>query len=1053
MVAYYFLTFQVLKALIFICCLLSFPAWSQESKGYFDHFGLGEGLSQATVHCTFQDSYGFLWVGTEDGLNRYDGYEFRVFQHDPSDSTTISNNVIYAIHEDSEGVLWIGTASGLNRYNRFTGEFTVYRYSSEKSHSISDNTITAVEDAGKDNLWVGTRNGLNLMNISRETFRVFRSSDSATDFSLSSNIINDLVTDQQNRLWCATGAGLNVFDPADSTFIVFSHIYGSENAIAHPIVHCLERDDWGRVWVGTQAGLSVVDSQLQVENILEPDIPDYGGFTDPVFSLESTDEHLIWVGSSTSLMCIDDQGRVLSQYANAVSIKEGLSGGSILSLLEDRGGSVWIGTFSRGLFRFSQQQQIFKHYELLESSQNGRDEVWTVYPLDDDRCLAGSNKGLLSTERGSDKLQKFAVKGMEGQLASPVKGIVSQGSRIFIGTSGQGLLAVDRQMRLRESYTVDAGNESSINSNRITCMLADSGGIWLGTVGGGLNFFEYATGKFSHWKFSGDRNKGLIDNHITSLTKDSSGTLWIGTANRGLSRMDVDSESFEHFEYNSELSNSLSSNQVRSLFMDRNNRLWIATEGGGLNIRHPDSTGFEVIRSLHGLPSNTVSAFTEDSTGIIWASTNSGLVRIDYERFDLRKFDMADGLQQLEFMPGAAGHLEENELWFGSTSGLVVVNVADYVPREYAPPVVFTEVITTHSKNGIQHENSFFPKQEEPVVLNHGVNTIRLQFAVLNLMQSDKNNYAYRVEPTMDTWINLGDRRNLTLTHLDPGEYRILVKGANPDGVWNENYSTLLLVIRPALWQTAWFKLGVIILLCVSIYLIYRWRLARVKAQNRMLERVVKDRTTEIAKERDEKAVLLKEIHHRVKNNLQIISSLLSLQSRFADDPKIENLFLESTNRVQSMSMIHEKMYRSENLKEINLQQYIRELVHALVEAYNVNRKVDVEIEVNVERFAVDTLTPLGLIINELVSNTLKYAFKGRDKGRIFLRLEKGDGADYHLFLGDDGIGFNEEDVREGAFGTELVEDLATQLKGSIERLDTDEGTTFHLVFENVDSH
>lgn len=1036
--------------------MLWLTAQGQSGKGYFDRYGLSEGLSQSTVNCTYQDSYGFLWVGTDDGLNLFDGYNFRVFQHNPSDNTTISNNVIHCVYEDSEGVIWVGTASGLNRYDRFKNEFEVFRYSSENQQSISDNTITAIQPAGETHLWVGTRNGLNLLDKKNQTFRIYKHSDNRDEFSLSNDKINDLLIDKQGRLWCGTDAGLNLMDSADSTFMTFGYEYGAEAAIAHPTINCLAIDQWGNIWAGTEAGISMITPDMEVQRVMPPQIPESEGLTAPVYSILTARDHLVWIGTENDLLCVDDQGEVLRKYENELIPEQSLGGGRVLSLLEDRSGAVWIGTNSGGLYRYTVQQQIFDHIQPeKEMGARKSQQFWSVIEKNESSFYTGGGDGVyLYQASGLSRFQNIRTESRP-EINTDVKSIVEVGNSYFVGTLGQGLYEFDQNWRIRNHFTVKAGELESINSNRINCLLHDPemNGIWIGTTGGGLNFLNLKSKKFKNWNWKGSRDKGMIDNHVTSLAKGADGNLWIGTANRGLSRMDIETESFQHIENQSDRTGSLSSNQVNHLFFDSKNRLWISTRGGGVNLLAPADSVFEVYRSFDGLPSNTVTAVIEDGNGLIWATTNSGLVRIDLEENDFRKFNEADGLRYLEYLPGAIGKLQNGDLWMGSTEGIVCLKSESFVANTYAPPVVFTEVSTTLADGVVQREKNFFPQPDRPVEFDHHVRTISVEFALLNLIQANKNNYAYRIEGVMEDWSHLGNRRKITFTNLDPGRYVVMVKGGNYDGIWNARHSEIVLLIHPAIWQTAWFKLLVVVLIGFLIYGAYRWRIAQVKEQNRVLEAVVAERTREIAQERDEKAVLLKEIHHRVKNNLQIISSLLSLQSRFADDEKIEHLLLESTNRVQSMSMIHEKMYRSENLKEINVQQYISELVDALVAAYSVNKAIESEVEVEAERFAVDTLTPLGLIINELIANSLKYGFEGRDKGKLFVKIKSLENSSYEMIVGDDGVGFSESDMREGGFGTELVKDLAEQLQGSIERVESESGTAFRLLFKNIDHH
>lgn len=1044
---------MVVRILIFILFIFPLTGWSQSGRGYFDYFGLSEGLSQSTVRAVYQDSRGLLWLGTEDGLHYFDGYSFRIFQHDPANEYSISNNSINCILEDNQGVIWVGTASGLNSYDIYKNHFKTYRYHSGDPHGISDNEVTALISAGDGFLWVGTRNGLNLLDTQSGKFKVFKHGSSA--FSLSNSSVNALVSDPSGRIWCGTEVGLNLFDPADSTFLRFNYGFGEENAIPNPTVNALASDYWGNIWVGTASGIARVSADLEVIPVLEERIPEREGFKGEVSSLIASSNNLIWVATERRLMCLSEEGEVLSVYDQTGEERGQLAGGKLLALCEDKGGAIWIGTSTAGALRYTLQQQIFQQYAHEKSTVSDEGAaVWAFAKWPDNELVVGGSGGLFSVNQGDcglHELKGAKKRGIQVSVAL-IRDMVVHRDLLYVATAGEGVYAFDRSWKLKRHYKVNPDDTTGIKSNKITALLPDSQGIWMASAGSGLMFLNDETGDFSQWKYAQNSNEGLIDNHLTALARDRNGLLWIGTANRGLTVFNSKTGRFRHHSFSPEKSGGISANHVTTLYTDNMDNLWIGTRGGGLNRLAAGDSVFRVFRAAEGLPANTISAITQDQHGALWISTISGIARYDVQTGDFRKFNAGDGLNLLGYNPGAVGGDGDSVVWFGGTGGVTAINPGLYRRNLFAPEVIFTGVSYTYVTQQIQKESSFFPDAELVFSLDPEVNTVSIEFAMPDLLHSEKNTYAYKVPGQIDDWVYIGNQRKITLAGLSPGKYSVQVKGANHDGVWNESFSELRLVKKPAFWQTGWFISLAILCGFLLVVMIYRWRISAVKTQNRLLESTVQLRTKEIARERDDKAVLLKEIHHRVKNNLQIISSLLSLQSRLTDRPEVEELFTESVNRVRSMSMIHEKMYRSENLREISASQYLGELLSTLVSTYGLNLQIETEVKVEAERFTVDTLTPLGLIINELVTNSLKYAFEGRGRGRVFLHLRKGDEGTYHMFLGDDGIGFGEEDVRSGAFGTELAHDLAAQLQGTLEKLPSEEGTVFHLIFKDIDN-
>lgn len=1028
---------------------------AQESSANFEQFGLREGLSQSTVNDILQDSFGFLWLATDDGLNQYDGHVFRVWQRNATSLNGLKSGNVRCLLEGDDGVLWIGTSVGLTNYNRYSNSFETYIHQPGKELSLSDNEITALALADEHHLWVGTRNGLNLLNVEKGTFKVFQH-HLPGDGSLTNSVVQALVTDQQGRLWCGTAAGLNLFDPSDSTFLPFVHRYDDSSSISGTSVTALDVDAWGNLWVGTGSGLCKVSPELEVLRLLEEKVPEQQGFRGAVRSLHCTSDHLVWIGTDNELLCISDEGDLLYTY-NAQSQ---MGGGRIRSLHADHSGSLWIGSSTGGVFRYMARRQHFKEMKIPGSGalgDVGSNGVRSIAALNDTTWLIGTQTGLYewSGEDIFEWIPSVNSKTKEIEAPTNVRALVRANDLLYVASHGDGLWCWDISREQWMRYVVSPGDSLSLTSNKVTRLFKDQRGLWIGTAGGGLLYLDNDTRQIRNWKFGGDRNKSLLGQHVTALALGPDSLLWVGTANRGLSMFNPASDEFTHLDAGAEPGYGFESHSIHCIHKDKNGDMWLGTEGGGLWKYSASSKSFKSFTSTQTEVPNSIYAIAEDEHGIFWLTARKGVYRLDIESLDLRRFDEADGLVQREFYPGAAGALPDSRIWLGSRQGMTVFNPRRYEVETTVPDVLFTEVLYTETQNHLEVEQRFFPRKDQMVELSSDVSTVALEFNLMNLVHASKSSYEYRIVETMERWASLGNRRKLVLGNLPTGLYTIQVRGYNHDGIAGKGYAELKLFIQPAYWQTWWFRTLILLLAVLAFVAFYNYRIRLVRERNVQLEKLVQKRTKEIARERDEKGVLLKEIHHRVKNNLQIISSLLSLQSRFTEDPGAEHLFTESVNRVRSMSMIHEKLYRTDNLREINLKQYLRELLETLVEAYQLDIQItsEVEVEDGIEGFTIDTLTPLGLILNELITNSLKYAFKGRSSGKISLHIKRGEAGDYHLFIADDGAGFENSDVREGSFGTELAQDLSEQLKGTLKKLPTEVGTTYHLVFQEIGSH
>ncbi len=413
-----------------------------------------------------------------------------------------------------------------------------------------------------------------------------------------------------------------------------------------------------------------------------------------------------------------------------------------------------------------------------------------------------------------------------------------------------------------------------------------------------------------------------------------------------------------------------------------------------------------------------------------------------------------DGLGNHGFRPGSGTLTTNGEIIFGGLQGLDIIRYEDIETNSVLPKVYFTEIEAFDSRANKYHpglSRKLIDKVDK-IDLPPEISLVTLGFSGLNYRKPEKNRYAYRLAGITDEWTFIEDRRYVTFSELAPGQYSLQVKAANNDGKWSEDPTEMTINVIPGFYQTRAFKALLVLGLGLGIYFFYRYRVRRVTRRNKLLEERVRARTKQIEKERDEKAILLKEIHHRVKNNLQIVNSLLRLQSHYVKDEEALWALDESQNRVMSMAMIHERMYKTENLANINIPDYIRDLCTDIISTYDVTNSVTLDVNVEVEKLNLDTLTPLGLIINEISSNAMKYAFPDDRTGTFKVHLSALDpGKRFKLVIGDDGVGMPHDltNTEIESLGTILMESLSEQLNGTLTRMDG-EGTMYEMIFEQI---
>lgn len=1009
-----------------------------------------------------QDRDGFIWIGTRDGLNRYDGYTFAVLQYDLTDSTSISNNTITALANDRSGGLWVGTSFGLNRLNTSTLHAESYYHWFEDSASISSNKIRALAEDKLGRLWVGTNNGLNRLDNWEENRFIRFSIQSNDSTSLSNNTINDILVDSKGRVWIATDGGLNLYQPYSDTFVRYRQKFSDDNSLSNNDVVSLCEDNDGNLWIGTRNGLNKFNPEMGIFTRYFADSPMRGLLSSNIISdliIDKTGD--LWIGSPTGLTRFSQESKKSTQYHSGGGRSNSLPNEHILSLLRDNSGMIWIGTQSAGIATLDlDAPQFFSH--VFSGRGNyipEQNQVYSFLQIDSSMIWLGTASGLAGFNPVVDTAFFFSENDL---ITEKYLGNINQSihafaktsdSLIWIGTSGNGLMVLDMKGDTIKTFLSIANDSTSISSNNIIDILVDRNqNIWLATLGGGLCYLNRQSGEFRTYDFDGNNPNSIRDNNVHCLAMDADGNICFGTGNAGLYILDVVTGKLRNFNAGDPEKGFLPSNGINDLYTDVNGNLWVATSGGGIALYNPDENNFRTYSTADGLANDVALGITSDKTGNLWVSTNGGISAFNIETETFRNYNEQDVLGQNTFYARSCMCTKSGVVLFGGSNGFDYFISEGLKENLFVPPIVLTgfQVINSSEKMTAIH---LITSKNEKIQLDYNHSGFSLEFAALNFKQSHKNQYAYRLKGLFDKWRYIGTRRFATFSNLNPGHYTFEVIGSNNDGYWSETPATITIIVRPAFWQTAWFQIMSVIAVLGILYLFYKYKLASARARTKLLEIAVENRTKEVVKERDTNVILLKEVHHRVKNNLQIIVSLLNLQSRFISDSKLLDVFGEIQNRVRSMSLIHEKMYKTKDLKTVNIAEYITDLSESLLSTYRLTQRVKLEVNVEVNSFKSDTLTPLGLIINEVITNALKYAFREDRGGKIFVSITKLDDTRFRMLIGDDGIGIP-KDVTIGnsdSFGTELISALSEQLEGSIELLSGEKGTVYEVIFKDVD--
>ena len=811
--------------------------YAQYSNITFDHLTIENGLSQSTVFAITQDSQGFMWFGTRDGLNRFDGSRVKVFRNDQGDPSSLSDNTIYSLMTDSRARLWIGTRHGLNLYNAKNDSFIRNFSFQDQLEAISISCL--YEDRSK-NIWIGTRGGLKLL-VEGDTSR----------------------------------------------FVQFNHAPNKPNSLGNDDVRSIFQDSQGTLWIGTSSGLSKLNYNNENEYSFTSYLIPVSTFPQSEMNWVNSiagekDQHLL-VGTEKSGLLLFDIGK--SIFVTAPAVRHGDDPKAIRSIAKDRNNNFWVGTIGGIYILDSQFSLIRKLTNLPDNDESVSDNsVRSVYFDKTGSCWIGAFHGgvnfysPLSNRFGKIKPGPDYPE-LKFKVASALT--VDKNQNLWMGTEGHGMYYIDKVNKITYHFSRNESNNSLSHDNVKCFLLEEDKGIWIGTLKG-LNYFDFHKKKFTHYfsnrkdpqalpddaiydikraadgdlwiatfrgglvKFSPESGRfsktpmphfydSLVFDAegITRLHFDSDQSLWIGTLN-GLSKNDTRSNTFTEFMPNALDTVSIKGNYILCVFEDSKKRLWVGTRGSGLNLMRADGKTFQNFTVKDGLPGNSVYGILEDKKGYLWLSTENGLSRLDKNGFVFKNFNHSDGLicKEFNFNSYVKDHL--GYFYFGGYNGIVYFHPDSVQENNAIPSLIFTDLKLFNKAIKLsQHDNAILKQSlavTDEVELTYDQNVFSIEFAVLNYVKASKNQFAYKLEGFEKQW-NMVKEPVATYMNLVPGQYTLLVKGANNDGVWSQKPLALTISILPPPWKTWW---AYTLYATVILVLLYTWN--RVKVRQVQLE-------------------------------------------------------------------------------------------------------------------------------------------------------------------------------------------------------------------------
>ena len=835
--------------------LLSTLAYPQTAHLSFEHIGTAQGLSQSNVICSLQDSRGFMWFGTREGLNKYDGYNFTVYKNQIGEDKSLANNQINDMIEGGRGYIWIATwGGGLDRYDRKTDQFAHFRHNPSNPNSLSSDLVMSLLKDSRGTIWVGTDGGgLNRMDSMGRFVRYVHSA--GEEGTPGNNFIKMLAEDQEHRIWMATRNGLNCLDPATGVIRRFAHSDSKPGSVRSNNITAVFSDSKHRLWVGTDNGLDRLDpSTGQFVHYPGENLLDSGITNHLVNTINEDREGNIWIGTENDgLVILNPATGVVYHYRHDEIDPASLSTNSLWSIYMDSKQNMWLGSFTGGIDFVNRDARKFIHYKHNSSPYSlSSNQVLCLYEDSGQGLWVGTDGGGLNLlDRKTERFTHYQhIPGNPNSICGNfvLKVTGDDKGNLWIGTWADGLTIFNPQRHTYESFRHHRGDAGSLADDHVWTLCEDRDHrMWVGTYGGGLDEYDPVQRSFIHHRHQDNDPMSLVNDNIHAVMQDSKGRLWIGTDGGGMDLYDPLSNKFSHYRHIPG-QNSLCSDYINNIIESKEGDLWISTTEG-LCRYEVNANRFTTYTTQDGLPDNVIFGVLEDSTGCFWISMNKGLCRWDRVHQQIHPFTVADGLQANEFKEQAYCSTRSGLLYFGGINGFNVVS-PEHIPYDhFDPPLVMTnfqifnqEVPIGTGKNGSSPLSANISETNQ-ISLPYSSTVISFTFASLNYTDAAKKRYAYRLEGFDKDWNYVRLRRSVTYTNLDPGHYILRVKGYNNDGEWSSKMLVLRLEIRPAFWMTTWFRSLLVFFIIGSIIAFVRLRINTMNALTRELERQVQERT------------------------------------------------------------------------------------------------------------------------------------------------------------------------------------------------------------------
>ncbi|MBI3509945.1 MAG: SpoIIE family protein phosphatase [Bacteroidetes bacterium] len=848
----------LITAFIYMQCGIFLGA--QDYK--FSHLTLENGLSQSVVNCILQDSRGFMWFGTQEGLNRYDGYNFLVYKRDPDNKNSLSNNFIYSICESSNGVIWIGTnGGGLDAFDPYTEKFTHYVNDPKNQNSLSNDIVHVIHETKDGKIWAGTENGLNAFDPSTKKFTRYFSNFSG-EGTISSDKIYDLAEDEKGNLWIGTyGKNISMFDASSNRFYNYDL---SDDALGKLYSgHILLDDkrkqqcrqvrsmlmyDKKHMWIGTNGGgVQIFNTETHsYEKALIPDGTPFTISTLRVLSMAGDGNGNIWLGAYDSGVDVFNKSDgTFQHYTPNENDFFAVKSSTIKCVFEDRDGNMWLGTSGEGLNVYFRSTSQIGHIRKSERPGVGNNTLMS----NKIQCVMEDFSGLLwigTSEGGLTTLDRATnTYTQHPELSTATNNSIlsllqASDSTIWVGTYGEGL----NHYFPRTNKIVSYSPKNRLQEGSILCIAEEpgTGAIWFGTFGAGIYRLDPKTDSLQ--EFTAEHDSLSVD-YIFGLYFDKRGDLWVGTRAGGVMVRPRGTNKFISYQHDDNDRSSISNNIVYNIAEDNSGHLWMST-ANGIDEFDPATKKFRTWYERDGLPSDNIYAVVIDPNGNLWLSHNKGITRFSPSKTGdemFRNFGPAAGVQTAEFNQGAYFQNKKGEIFFGGQGGLNIIDIRTADSKSPPPPVF----IISYKRFGKEIRLDTVITDTKLISVGWRDNNFQFELSALDYVDPTKNLYRYRLEGADEEWSPATTNRYVSYTNLPGGDYALYVRAADSNGNWSNEKLLVRIHVEPPFWKTNWFYTLCVLVIITGFFGFVRYRTAAIKKENRILETKVAERTQELA--------------------------------------------------------------------------------------------------------------------------------------------------------------------------------------------------------------